>query len=292
MLKRILVAIPIIIIVALALFVQSWVLAIFAVILACMSQFEVVRAMDGNGKPVVKWVSYLFAGLLAVDFAARFVLYYYWGWAVAYDMSRDVVVLFVIMVMLTFAASMFSEKHTAQSISNTILTLVYPQLFFVLFYMLILSVPAHGAYFRTLVLLLMVFLPAMFTDTFAYFFGMAFGKRKLCPSISPKKTVAGCVAGLAGGVVAAFLIWLVFSQWVYVDGSHVEMAPLVSYIVAGAILAVIAQIGDLSASFLKRAFTIKDFGKLLPGHGGVVDRVDSIMFCIPVVYLLSIMSVI
>lgn len=305
MLKRILVAIPIVIVVALALFVQGWVLAIFAVALACMSQFEVVRAMDGNGKPVIKTTSFLFSGVLAVLFlidacsgisGAEF--------EVAVYTPAVVIALFVAFAIATFVISMFSKKHHAESVSNTFLTFIYPQLFFVLFYALILGtglsseagawgiMAENDVYMGLLIMLLMVFLPAMFCDTFAYFFGMAFGKRKLCPSISPKKTVAGSVAGIAGGVLAAFLIWLVFGKLVSIGGHIAEMKPVWNYMVAGAILAVISQFGDLSASYLKRALGIKDFGKLLPGHGGIVDRVDSVMFCIPVVFILSMMAII
>lgn len=307
MLKRILVAIPIVIIVALALFVQGWVLAIFAVALALLAQFEIVRAMDGNGKPVVRTVSFLFAGILAVLFLLAFGSRQAYGqFTQSYFTPGAVLTLFVILTMATFVAAMFSKRHTAQSVSNTLLTLVYPQMIMVLFYALILTVgyPSYvhdwfnvansydGPYVGQLIMLLMVFLPAMFSDTFAYFFGMALGKRKLCPQISPKKTVAGCVAGIIGGVIAALLIWLVFDNMVYLSGHYIEMGAFVNYAVAGGILAAISQLGDLSASFLKRSLGIKDFGKLLPGHGGVLDRIDSVLFCIPVVYLLMTMTII
>ena len=129
-----------------------------------------------------------------------------------------------------------------------------------------------------LVVFLMVLVPAMFSDTFAYFIGMAFGKRKLCPQISPKKTVAGSVGGVVGGLVGALLISMLF--W---GGKN-----LAGFMAAGAALGAISQLGDLSASFIKRSLNIKDFGKILPGHGGIVDRMDSILFCIPAVFILTI----
>ncbi|MEF9988143.1 MAG: CDP-archaeol synthase, partial [Christensenella sp.] len=95
-------------------------------------------------------------------------------------------------------------------------------------------------------------------------------------------TVAGCVAGIVGGIIASVLIWAVFS-----NVASITMMPLLNYIFAGAALAVISQLGDLSASFIKRSLNIKDFGKLLPGHGGIVDRMDSVLFCIPLVFALS-----
>lgn len=299
--KRILVAIPIVIVVALAVFLQGWVLAAFVAALACMCQYEIVRAMDSNGKPVVKTMSFIFTGILALLFLLTYQQnfeYYSFTWLT----PTVVIALFVILIMATFIVAMFSKKHTIESVSNTIFTFVYPQMFFILFYFLILNVPAQqtGAewfpgvmltdrYIRTLILLLMVFLPAMFSDTVAYFIGKAFGKTKLCPSISPKKTVAGCVAGIVGGVIAAVMIWLIFDNMVYIAGHYIELQPFINYAVSGAVLAIISQFGDLSASFIKRSLNIKDFGKILPGHGGIVDRMDSVLFCIPVVFLISTM---
>ncbi|MDL2237246.1 phosphatidate cytidylyltransferase [Christensenellaceae bacterium OttesenSCG-928-K19] len=296
MLKRILVAIPIVVLVALAVFIQSWVLAIFVVILGVMCQYEVVRALDGNGKPVVKAVSYAFAIILAWLFLCsnHFVS----------DLGLEplltvqwVMMLFIACVMATFIAAMFTKRHTAESILNTILTLVYPQLIFALFYLMLLDAHVNlhvysnlrdmAVYYNIMLLLFLVFLPAMFSDTFAYFFGMAFGKKKLCPSISPKKTVVGCVAGIVGGVLAGVLIWLVFENMLTISGQKVLVGSLPNFIIKGGVLAAISQFGDLSASYLKRMVGIKDFGKLLPGHGGVVDRMDSILFCIPTLYILN-----
>lgn len=280
MLKRILVAIPIVVLVALAIFLQGWVLAIFVVALACMCQFEIVRAMDGNGKSVIKTVSYVFTILMALLFLLSFASTMDGG-----SMGMDamfVVMLLVLFVLACFVMVVLSKKHNIESVLNTLFTMAYPQLFFVLLYTLIIWQQSYmgmgDAYKAMLVLLLMLFLPAMFTDTFAYFFGMAFGKKKLCPEISPKKTVVGSVAGIVGGVVAAVVIWAIFSRTPQI---------LAVYMLAGGLLAAVAQFGDLSASLMKRALGVKDFGKLLPGHGGVVDRMDSILFCIPVLFVLK-----
>ena len=275
MLKRILVAIPIVIIVALAAIFQSWVMIVLAAVLALATQFEIVRALDQNGKPVVTFLSYAFAVVLAAYFVGFFILLQK-GMDYASWMPLMLLCTFVVLIMLVFIVSMFSGRHSADSVSNTIFTFVYPQLFFALFYMLILG--NIGDYYRMLVVFLMVLVPAMFSDTFAYFVGMAFGKRKLCPQISPKKTVAGSVGGVTGGLIGALLITLLF--W---GGKN-----LVGFMAAGAALGAISQLGDLSASFIKRSLNIKDFGKILPGHGGIVDRMDSILFCIPAVFILTI----
>lgn len=118
---------------------------------------------------------------------------------------------------------------------------------------------------------------AWLTDTFAYFTGRAFGKRKLCPHISPHKTVAGAIGGLVGTTAAALLYGLFLDQTM-----TVHYLPLLGL---GLSLGLLAQIGDLTASWIKRERGIKDFGNLMPGHGGIMDRFDSILFTAPAVCL-------
>lgn len=102
------------------------------------------------------------------------------------------------------------------------------------------------------------------TDTFAYFSGMLFGKKKLCPNISPKKTIAGAIGGTAFGTAAGVLVfWLA------------DKDPLLGLIALP--LSIVSQFGDLAASVIKRRFGVKDYGKIFPGHGGVLDRFDSII---------------
>jgi len=118
-----------------------------------------------------------------------------------------------------------------------------------------------------------VILAAFGTDIFAFFTGKAFGRHKLCPSISPKKTIEGSVGGVVGSVALCAL----FSWFFIPDG-------FVTCLIIGVAGSVAAQIGDLSASVMKRKIGIKDWGTLIPGHGGILDRVDSILFTAPLVF--------
>lgn len=116
-------------------------------------------------------------------------------------------------------------------------------------------------------------------DTFAYFGGRAWGKRKLIPSVSPGKTVAGALSSVAGTMVmGALYAWLILGLWLGVD------YPLLLGALAGVIVSVTAQIGDLAESLLKREAGVKDSGALLPGHGGVLDRFDALFFTLPLMY--------
>ena len=129
------------------------------------------------------------------------------------------------------------------------------------------------------------------SDTFALFGGMLCGKHKLTP-VSPKKTVEGAVGGLIGGVVGMTLLKLIADSMILSLDVYppIEMAAgqqisWAAVFVLGIIGSVISQIGDLSFSVIKREFGVKDYGKLLPGHGGILDRFDSVTFVAPVVWL-------
>jgi len=134
-------------------------------------------------------------------------------------------------------------------------------------------------------LLLLVFFAAWFTDTGAYFIGVFFGKHKLIPRVSPKKTVEGAFGGILGAVIGYLGFGLVVKL-------AFEATPDFLYLAIGAIIAAaVSQIGDLIASAVKRTQGIKDYGFVFPGHGGVLDRFDSAIAVAPFLYLLSELSV-
>ena len=131
----------------------------------------------------------------------------------------------------------------------------------------------------------MALMAAWIPDAGAYFVGTACGKHKLCPDISPKKTVEGAVGGL---VVTAVVFVLYGMGYKYVMHTFKGIDFDVNYPALGVIMliaAFISMVGDLSASLLKREYNIKDYGKILPGHGGVVDRFDSVYFVLPYIML-------
>lgn len=119
-----------------------------------------------------------------------------------------------------------------------------------------------------------VFMISWGTDTFAYIFGITLGRNKLCPKISPKKTVEGSL----GGVFGSILMCLIVNRILFNDS-------VILIIMLAAFGSILAQVGDLFASRIKREFNIKDFSNLIMGHGGVLDRYDSILFVTPVVYI-------
>jgi phosphatidate cytidylyltransferase len=143
----------------------------------------------------------------------------------------------------------------------------------------------HGMFYA-----MVAVLAAWIPDVGAYFCGTLFGKHKLCPEISPKKTVEGLVGGIVFSMLAMVFIGMFFSFIYYGGEKQVDYLVLCLVGVGGACISVI---GDLSFSLIKRSCGVKDFGQIIPGHGGVLDRFDSVIFTAPYVYiLLSLMPVV
>lgn len=137
----------------------------------------------------------------------------------------------------------------------------------------------HGIY-----LVWLIFVSSWVCDTCAYFAGVTLGKHKLAPVLSPKKSVEGAIGGVIGSIAVGVLFAWIFLVPVTGKTSMIWAVACISG--AGA---VISQIGDLAASAIKRNHDIKDYGKLIPGHGGIMDRFDSVLFTAPIIYYLSVL---
>ncbi len=123
-----------------------------------------------------------------------------------------------------------------------------------------------------------VFVGSWLTDTCAYFAGRAFGRHKLAPVISPKKTVEGSIGGVLGAAVFVLVYGAIVGRFTAVEPNYGNLFLL------GLVCGFVSQLGDLSMSAIKREYNIKDYGNIMPGHGGVMDRFDSVLFVAPVVY--------
>lgn len=132
----------------------------------------------------------------------------------------------------------------------------------------------------------MIFISSWICDTCAYVVGMLFGRHKLAPVLSPKKSIEGAVGGIAGSAIVGALY-----AYFIVEAVISEQRIIGVFILISAIGAVISQVGDLAASAIKRNHEIKDYGKLIPGHGGVMDRFDSVIFTAPMIYFLALLLI-
>jgi len=128
----------------------------------------------------------------------------------------------------------------------------------------------------------MIFISSWICDTCAYLSGILLGKHKLAPVLSPKKSIEGAIGGVIGSALVGALFGLYVEPLIGFKGIGIIFA------IIGACGAVISQIGDLAASAIKRNYDIKDYGKIIPGHGGIMDRFDSVIFAAPMIYFLAV----
>lgn len=184
------------------------------------------------------------------------------------------VIMFLIALMFVYVFSF--PKFTASQVMAAYFSLIYCPVMISFIYLT--RQLDNGIY-----LVWMIFIGAWISDTFAYLVGVMIGKHKLAPVLSPKKSIEGSVGGIAGAALAGFLLGS------YLDNVlGISRFGFVLAIVGGA-GSVISQVGDLAASAIKRNHNIKDYGKLIPGHGGIMDRFDSVIFTAPTTYFLIIL---
>ena len=193
-------------------------------------------------------------------------------------------VVFMTGISVLLALLVFAHKNvTLESTGYALLSYMYPS-----FLLLVLSVCNHLQIYSELALLF-IFVVSPFADTFAFFFGKLFGKylpAKMAPSISPKKTLIGGLGGLIGGAIGAVAIFFTCYGLTRLDGSVLSLGwsigitpkNLIFFIGVGILTSAFSQFGDLVESAIKRKLEIKDMGKILPGHGGILDRIDSSLY--------------
>jgi len=232
-------------------------IAIYCCIALCM--YEVYSALKREGIHISPMPGMFFVILLPV--------------AIQLTALKGILALFMITGMLALSFQVFRAELTIINTAFTFFTLFYPCMMMSML-PLMLTFPHDGGRLAIFITLLI----ASASDAFALYAGMLFGKHKLSPTISPKKTVEGAIGGLIGGGVVGLVMGLIIHMRFF---GHV---PIWQMLLLGLIGSVAGQIGDLAASIIKRSTGIKDFGKIFPGHGGMMDRADSILFVAPIVY--------
>lgn len=247
---------------------------VFALVLALMSVIavqEVEKAVNLKNVPIMA-ASLAFSALIPI------LVHFNYKVPVA-AVGGIYVVLILILMLVQFEKTKFEEAITAIFASVCI---PYSFSLFLVFR----DINEHfSSYTKIDGIFFIIFacFSAWLTDVFAYFVGSKLGKHKLCPKISPKKSVEGAIGGVVGAVILNVILLLVFKKFFFTEETGLTYA---SVVIMSICLSVISMFGDLAASTIKRNFGIKDFGKLLPGHGGIMDRCDSLLFVLPVLYSL------
>lgn len=239
--------------------------ALFAVV-AIISMHEYFNAVSRKYKPV-KWLGYVSAILIAfLHLVTDIVL-----------MKILIAIIPLIMAILFIKVITSNMETNFADIACTLFGIIYV-VGFLIFIPLVYGL-GYGKF-----LIWYILISAWGTDTFAYIVGLSIGKHKLT-KISPKKSIEGSIGGIVGAVAISLIYTAVISSYVYLNISYLYVGIMT------AILSVFSQIGDLSASSIKRYIDIKDFGNLLPGHGGMLDRIDSIIFIAPFAYFILTMII-
>lgn len=198
-----------------------------------------------------------------------------------YTQERIYLFLTVVMILTAFMfAYVFSfPKYRAEQIMCALFNVAYAPIMLSFIYM-VRCLP-YGEY-----TVWMIFISSWICDTCAYLTGILIGRHKLAPKLSPKKSIEGAVGGIAGSAIVGALY-----GYFIVEPIIKEQSITWVFVIISAVGAVISQVGDLAASAIKRNHEIKDYGKLIPGHGGVMDRFDSVIFTAPMIYLLTLLMI-
>lgn len=196
---------------------------------------------------------------------------------------REETILFLavitILVAFMFLYVFAFPRYRAEQIMSAFFCVAYAPVMLSFIYM-VRSLP-YGIYY-----VWMIFISSWICDTCAYLVGMAIGKHKLAPILSPKKSIEGALGGIAGSA----LVGALFGYFI-VESVILEKQVTWLFVLISAIGAIISQVGDLAASAIKRNHDIKDYGRLIPGHGGVMDRFDSVIFTAPMIYFLTLLLI-
>lgn len=239
-------------------------------VLAVMAVYEIEKVTQIKNKALVV-LSLAFSALFCLNECFRFV-------EVSYSAILAIYVLIMLTIML-IGYDITKFEHVAVAFFASV---AVPFAFSIFVYLRDINVHSDGKLSKTegVYLILLVLVCSWLTDVFAYFTGRAFGKHKLCPKISPKKTVEGAIGGIIIPAVINIIVLAVFEKFFF-DGTVI---PYWAMLIISPVLSVASMLGDLSASTIKRNFGVKDFSNLIPGHGGIMDRFDSCLFVLPAIY--------
>ena len=250
------------IVVAILVLGNKYVVDAILAIIAVVSIHEYMKCVDTKVNPV-KWVGYVFAALIAFIHVIPIANL---GQYVGFDLIMIVVLLFLIVKLSEL-------KTNIIDISVTLFGVIYI-VGFISYISILYGLDEIGKYY-----VWYIFAASWGSDVLAYCIGKRFGKHKFS-KISPNKSLEGCIAGAIGGTICTLGYTVALNMFFGMDINYLTIGLI------GLILSIIGQLGDFSASSIKRYAEVKDFSNLIPGHGGMIDRIDSVIFIAPFTYYL------
>ena len=242
--------------------VGNWYLYFFCIVASLIGMFEFFRVFKMEKDPL----SY-------IAYASCITMYLFRLFGLSFHVEIFLYVITLIALLVLYVAT-YPQKNI-KNVMTAFFGIFYVAL--VISFVFRLRIMPMGIYAVWL-----VFICAWVNDTCAYFTGYYFGKRKMTPVLSPKKTIEGALGGIAGATIVAFILGIIAAN----AGGTFVGSRIFLYTISGVIGSVGAIFGDLAASAIKRDHGIKDYGSLIPGHGGILDRFDSVIIAAPIVYWL------
>lgn len=266
MLTRVISGIFLVIILGVTMLCGGWVLFGATLLISIIGFNELIRAT--NVRPDASKI----CGVEMVGYIGILAYYIILAFPQAKPFLMAPILLTIMCMMLVYVLT-FPKYHASQPMAATFSFIYAPVL---LSYIYQTRMMENGIY-----VVWLVFIASWVCDTAAYFVGVLFGKHKLAPVLSPKKSIEGAVGGVCGAALFGFLYAFVLYKLgvTFVEGDVLRAFPIIA-----AVGSVLSQIGDLAASGIKRNNDIKDYGKLIPGHGGIMDRFDSVIVTAPLIY--------
>ncbi len=242
------------------LFCGGWVTALVLYLLSLKGVQELLRVYDLD-RTSVGSLAYIFTTI-------------YYG-LLYFDINNAIMPLMIIYLLIVLAIYVFKfPKYNDKQMAMVFLAFFYVSV--MLSYVYKIRSLEHG-----ILLVCLIYVSSWGNDMFAYLVGVKLGKHKMSPKLSPNKSIEGAIGGILGSAMFGALFGIIFNKYV----KEINFA-VVGFALIGALGALPAIVGDLAASAIKRDNDVKDYGKLIPGHGGVLDRFDSIIFTAPIVYYL------
>jgi phosphatidate cytidylyltransferase len=252
-------------------FIGGWVFAAALSAVAAIGAWEILRmARTGGSDPLE---------IPAIVLTAAIPLAVHASYLGVFQVTVTMAVLVFLALLASVIWARGVERKPLVSFGVTIACIIYPALVAYMY-----PIRYHGYAVGALAGTVLVMFPIAVTwatDTGAYAFGRMFGKHKLIPAVSPAKTVEGAIGGLFVAILGAWI----YAQFLLKPFAQLGLSPI-GIVIFGIAIGVFGQLGDLAESLLKRDAGVKDSSKLLPGHGGILDRFDSLLFVLPVAFLL------
>ena len=272
--------------------IGDYIFDLFILCITVVASFEMSHIIENCNKKLNKYLSSMYAifNYIILILCFKILKFYY---IILIELAGLIVYFLLILITESIKNNARTFKENVIVSLNSLLVCFYPGFLFCLFLNINHIDFYAGVDYFSIAFILLVFAITMLSDTFAYLVGRTLKGPKLAPTISPNKTISGSIGGLIGGICGSMIVYALIyniNSW----QSILSMYNLTwwHFLIIGLVGSLVSQIGDLVESKIKRTANIKDSGNILPGHGGMLDRIDAMIFCVTFLYLICLIIII